>query len=116
VVFGPDMRHFKEPAAALLAAGAARQLKSEHELAGTLAEILQDPEKARRMGQAGKKVCEENRGASRRLVGLVQKMLLIRELKDGSRDQRIESVPSSPSSQELFGRFRSEIKDPRHER
>jgi 3-deoxy-D-manno-octulosonic-acid transferase len=107
VVFGPDMRHFKEPAAALVQAGAARQLRSPAELNPVLMEILAEPSRAAAMGQAGQQVCRERRGASQRLADLAQKMLLIGELKSESRENRIQFVPAAPEVQE-FGRGRGE--------
>jgi 3-deoxy-D-manno-octulosonic-acid transferase len=56
VLFGPHMANFAAPAAALLEAGAARQVADPAALAAALAELLGDPATRARMAERGRAV------------------------------------------------------------
>ncbi len=71
VLFGPHHHHVREPAAALLQAGGARLVRDACELAGAWIELLDDAA-AGAMGQAARRVIEQNRGALERSVGLIE--------------------------------------------
>lgn len=101
VLFGRHMQHFRDPAAILVRAGAARQLGHSSELEDALRLLLADPAQSRSMGAAGRRVCEENQGASSRLVVLVKKMLLIGDWKGEARDWRIQTGQNAPIQKEL---------------
>jgi 3-deoxy-D-manno-octulosonic-acid transferase len=67
VLFGPQLFNFVEISSALLAAGAARQIGDAGQLAQVVAALLGDPEQRRVMGEAGRQLVVENRGALARL-------------------------------------------------
>ena len=52
VLFGPDMRNFREIADGMLLAGAAREVKNEAELSAALSDLLIQPANGRRLGEA----------------------------------------------------------------
>jgi len=63
VVFGPHMNNFREAAQMFLDAGAARQCGPE-DLAGVLAELMENPELRRQMGRQAERILQRNRGAA----------------------------------------------------
>ena len=75
VISGPHMFNFAEITELLVAAGAMRQLQRPEQLTPCLREILADDALRRRMGQAGQKVVEDNRGALERLQGIVSEVI-----------------------------------------
>ncbi len=76
VLFGPDMRDFAEIADLLLQSEAAIVVHDVDELANAVVELLQDPVKARRMGQAGHDVLLTHRGAIQKTADLIAQCLL----------------------------------------
>jgi 3-deoxy-D-manno-octulosonic-acid transferase len=63
VIFGPDMRDFREAAERLTAAGGAWQVQDAGGLREGLWHLLRDPEAAAAMGARARRVLDENRGA-----------------------------------------------------
>lgn len=63
VIFGPHMNNFREAARMFLDAGAARQCGPE-DLAGVLAELMENPELRRQMGRQAERILQCNRGAA----------------------------------------------------
>lgn len=94
VVFGPDMKHFKEPARILLEAGAAFQVPME-ELAKASAALLQDAAKRQAMGEAGKAALKRSAGASQRSADLAWKLAVLARLRVSERDWRHQSAFAS---------------------
>lgn len=74
-VFGPHMFNFSEIAALTLERGAGVQIDSATELAPVVAKLLADPAQRDAVGQAGRKLVEENRGALERTLVLIEKLL-----------------------------------------
>jgi 3-deoxy-D-manno-octulosonic-acid transferase len=72
VLFGPHMFNFEQARALLLESKAARQIDSMLELEPALTRLLQDPPLRQAMGTAGRAVLRANRGALRRLIGLIE--------------------------------------------
>lgn len=76
VVFGPDMRNFRDICAVLLKAGAAVMAQSEGELAEIFTKLLADKDTRDKMGAGGLDVINRNRGVAdkmaERILGLVQ--------------------------------------------
>jgi 3-deoxy-D-manno-octulosonic-acid transferase len=64
VVFGPDMRNFRDICATLLKAGAGLMAQSEGELAEIFAKLLADKAARDKMGAAGLDVINRNRGVA----------------------------------------------------
>jgi 3-deoxy-D-manno-octulosonic-acid transferase len=60
------MQNFKDVAHAALQLGASVECASPQDLAVALNDLLDHPDKGRKMGQAGKAFVEANAGASRR--------------------------------------------------
>lgn len=75
VVFGPHMENFREIAALLLEARAARSIENQEELAHVVEEILANPEKGEKMGQNAKAVLSAHRGATQRTMQLLEPLL-----------------------------------------
>jgi len=66
VLHGPHMTNFRDVAKVSLAVGASREVAIPSELNAAIRELVQHPEKARVMGDAGRAFVEDNAGASRR--------------------------------------------------
>ena len=56
--------------------GACRQVSDAGELVDTVSELLSNPDEAARLGRAGQRVLEENRGALERLLVLLEPLLV----------------------------------------
>lgn len=74
VVFGPQMHNFREIAEKLLAAGGGRQVLNAGDLENAFDELLV-PAQAAEMGARGREVVEENRGALKRTMELVERFM-----------------------------------------
>ncbi len=76
VIFGPHMFNFDEISRTALAHGAGRQVQDQTELGEAVTAYLRDPGLRRHVGEAGKKMVAENRGALEKtlklLVGLLK--------------------------------------------
>lgn len=66
VIHGPYMANFRDVAAMAEAAGASIVARSSSELLTAVRELLEDPERRRRMGEAAAELVRQNLGASRR--------------------------------------------------
>ena len=75
VVTGPYMFNFTDISRLLVEAGGMEQLDDPAELGAALLSLLDDPPRARAMGEAGRRVVETNRGARDRLLELVGQAL-----------------------------------------
>jgi 3-deoxy-D-manno-octulosonic-acid transferase len=74
-VFGPSMENFSEIAARFVAAGAAIQVESPEDAGVAWIELLRNPERMRRMGDAARGLIEGSRGsADRALVEIAKYM------------------------------------------
>ena len=72
---GPHTRNFADLAAALQAAGAARMVRDVRDLADAVVELLEDPNRRRRMGEGGKDFVRANRGARDRTMAVIGRWL-----------------------------------------
>jgi 3-deoxy-D-manno-octulosonic-acid transferase len=72
VLIGPSTYNFSEATELALAAGAALQVPDAAALAREAARLLRDPSAAQRMGQAGLAFCAAHRGATQRVLELIQ--------------------------------------------
>ncbi len=75
VVFGPQMFNFAAISRLLLDEGAALQVADQQELGDTVARLLGDAAERSRLGENGRRVVEQNRGALDRLGELVDRLL-----------------------------------------
>jgi 3-deoxy-D-manno-octulosonic-acid transferase len=75
VLTGPHVFNFLEVTRLLVERGAARQVRGAAELAAAVREILQDPDLRHTMGEHGREVVDENRGALDRLLALLEPLL-----------------------------------------
>jgi len=75
VVTGPHLFNFEEISQLLLDRGASRQIKSAEELAAVVSEWLGDANLRESVGEKGRKVVDENRGALHRLLELIETQL-----------------------------------------
>lgn len=75
VLLGPNMDNAKEIAAQLLDVSAARRVNSQAEFQSTATEILSDGILRDRMGQAGRELLENNKGALDLTLKAVEKLL-----------------------------------------
>jgi 3-deoxy-D-manno-octulosonic-acid transferase len=78
VVFGPSMFNFAEAARLAVAAGAARQADGAAAAMQEVFALLADARARTAMGEAGRKLCETHRGATRRHLDLCGEMLRVR--------------------------------------
>lgn len=72
VLVGPHTFNFVEATRLAVNAAAAHQVRDEKELGHTLAQLLMQPDKRRRMGQAGLALMRQHQGATRRIVRLLK--------------------------------------------
>jgi len=75
IVFGPYMQNFAEIAQTFLDNGAARQVRSEHELEAVLVELLGDPVRRASLGAAARALVEANRGARGKTLAVLADLL-----------------------------------------
>jgi 3-deoxy-D-manno-octulosonic-acid transferase len=75
VLTGPHVFNFREVYDEMVVAGGARIVRDAGELAGALGEWICDPEAASRVGAAGRKVVEANRGAVSRTVDVMLELI-----------------------------------------
>lgn len=75
VLFGPDMRDFAEISELLLQSEAAIVVHDDEELANAVVALLEDPQRAKRMGQAGHDVLLTHRGAIQKTADLITRCL-----------------------------------------
>jgi 3-deoxy-D-manno-octulosonic-acid transferase len=74
-VFGPSMENFSEMAARFVAAGAAIQVQSPEDAGVAWIELLRNPERRRKMGDAARALVEGSRGATDRALAEIAKYL-----------------------------------------
>ena len=71
VITGPHMFNFEEISQLLMAAGAMEMMDDPAKLTETLVSLALDPQRRATMGDAGRRVVDQNRGAKERLVGVL---------------------------------------------
>ncbi|MGH9677787.1 MAG: 3-deoxy-D-manno-octulosonic acid transferase, partial [Candidatus Acidiferrum sp.] len=74
-VFGPSMENFAEIAQRFISAGAAIQVQSPEDAGVAWIELLREPQRMRKMGQAARQLVETSRGATGRAVAEIAKHL-----------------------------------------
>lgn len=79
VAFGPHMFNFAAISELLLEEGAAVRVQSASELASVVVRWLSDASERSRIGENGRRVVEENRGALERLAALIAAQLMSRK-------------------------------------
>jgi 3-deoxy-D-manno-octulosonic-acid transferase len=89
VVFGPHMFNFEQISAMTLERGAGRQVHDVDELTAVVAQLFQQPALRRAMGDAGRAMVAENRGALAGTVQLLQSALQ-RRLQETAASQPLE--------------------------
>lgn len=72
---GPHTRNFANLAASLREAGAVRAVHGVEDLAGAVVELLRDPNRRHRMGEAGRNFVRANRGARDRTMAVIDPWL-----------------------------------------
>jgi len=75
VLTGPYYSNSRDIARLLLAQGAALQVNDARELAAAVMRLLADPAERLRMGAAGRRIVESNRGSIARLLALIEPLL-----------------------------------------
>jgi 3-deoxy-D-manno-octulosonic-acid transferase len=75
VIHGPYMGNFAEMRGLFLEAGAAVEVPDGSVLPAEVVRLLRDPALADRMGEAGRRIVENHRGATRRTADLVEQLL-----------------------------------------
>ena len=75
VVMGPSFENFRDIVAKLLEAGAIRIVQNKDELEKVLIELLTHPVQARAKGERGRRVFEEQQGATKRTVEALVAMI-----------------------------------------
>jgi 3-deoxy-D-manno-octulosonic-acid transferase len=74
VIFGGDMRNFREISQLLLDAGGAVRVADAPGLYHQTADLLQNPSRGRRMGRQAAAVLNANKGAVTRTVAAVKRL------------------------------------------
>ena len=74
-VFGPSMENFAEIASRFTEANAAIQVESPEDAGVAWIELLRDPERQRRMGEAARHLVDSSRGATARALAEISKYL-----------------------------------------
>lgn len=74
-IYGPFMHNFRDMARQYLEAGAAIEVKNAEELAAAWTALLADPDRAGRMGGVARRLVEDNRGATDRVMGRLESLL-----------------------------------------
>lgn len=74
-LFGPHLRNFVELRDQVLAAGAGLEVRDAAELAARLTVLLADGERRQAIGQAGRALVEQHRGATGRTLSLIGRYL-----------------------------------------
>lgn len=74
-MFGPYLESFREAGDLLLEAGAAREVKNAAEIASLFLELAAHPEQALAMGECGRAVIAQNRGAAERSAQELARLL-----------------------------------------
>ena len=75
VLIGPHTWNFEQASRDAIAAGAARKVKDAQALAGAVRELYQNTEQRQQMGQAGRRFAEAHRGATERILRLIEPCL-----------------------------------------
>jgi len=75
VVVGPHLHNFEELSEALFEVGGARRVRDREELESAVSELLSDAGAREGMAENGSRLIEANRGASQRLLDIVDEML-----------------------------------------
>ena len=75
VVFGPHMQNFREMTRTFLEADAAIQVVDAAKLANEMVGLLSEPARAAEIGRRGKRLAEDNGGATERTLGAVRRCL-----------------------------------------
>jgi 3-deoxy-D-manno-octulosonic-acid transferase len=75
VVTGPHNFNAQDIADLFIQKGACRRVSDPQELAVTVSELLANPDEAGRLGRAGQRLLDENRGALERLLVLLEPLL-----------------------------------------
>ena len=68
---GPNVQNFADVVATLAAAGGLRQVADTTELAGWIGEMLRDPVRRAKIGEAGRKTASADAGLPTRVAGLL---------------------------------------------
>jgi len=74
-IYGPSMENFLEMSGKFLAAGAAIQVRNPAELGAAWRSLLKDAECAKRMGASARKLVDQNRGATDRVLEQLEGVL-----------------------------------------
>jgi 3-deoxy-D-manno-octulosonic-acid transferase len=75
LLWGPRMFNFPDEAPAFVAAGAAREVLNQYDLAAAVVELLTRPERRRQMGLAARETIRGMQGATARSIALVRETL-----------------------------------------
>jgi 3-deoxy-D-manno-octulosonic-acid transferase len=104
LVFGPSMRHFRDIAADLLAAGAARQVPLAA-LPVELPALARQAKLLKGMGQAGRELVAAKAGAARRNAEMALKLYTIDRFQNRERHWREDAAYPAQKPQEFGAAF-----------
>ncbi|MEE9200095.1 MAG: glycosyltransferase N-terminal domain-containing protein, partial [Candidatus Brocadiales bacterium] len=88
-VFGPNMTNFEEETHLLLDANAAKMVRNEQDLLGTIKDILRNPQESKAMGQRARETVLKQRGATSRNLKVLKEILKRRKSVDEKRQTSI---------------------------
>jgi 3-deoxy-D-manno-octulosonic-acid transferase len=75
VLFGPRMENFRDARDAVLAAEGGCEVAGADDLCRRVVDLLRDPDRRRRMGEAGRHVVSANAGAAKANLDRVARLL-----------------------------------------
>lgn len=75
IVFGPHMENFRDIARLFLESGAALQVEDSGKLGRSILDLLDDPSRAKRLGEAARAVLDRERGATERVLEQLKEWL-----------------------------------------
>ena len=75
IIFGPHMENFRDVAELFLQAGAAIQIGAPDELARPVVELVENPDRGRQLGEAARRVIDQESGATARVLNHLKEWL-----------------------------------------
>jgi 3-deoxy-D-manno-octulosonic-acid transferase len=75
VLFGPHVWNFRDAAERLIEAGGGLQVTTDRSLEREVRELLEEPEQRERMGQAARRLVQEQQGATERTLDMIDRVL-----------------------------------------
>jgi 3-deoxy-D-manno-octulosonic-acid transferase len=96
-LFGESMENFAEIAREFISRGAGRQVENPEDLGVAWIELVENPEKNRKMGEAARQLIEQNRGATARCIAQIAAVLKTTDIPAIATSENSASVRAQDS-------------------